>query len=792
MHPRRRIVVARSVQLADDPTLPAPTRLKLAAERLAGVENLARIERSTRELRGEQCSVYADFIAYLADITTRDENEHVTPMCRIIQPPRTGKTVIAGHIIAGTGLNSIFLVPSKTLVEQTAKELRLQLPGVRVGVYYGDAKEAVDEGVTVATYQIVQSHAEQDLLPACFRRAPLVFCDEAHQSMTSARMRMLAAAFNADAVRIALTATPDYDARRALARFFPDLVHEITLAEALELNLLAPLRVWVAEVDEDGSSIKVVAGDYQEDVLGRIMSSAPFFRAAEMFRYNSINRKLPALICCTTRQQATDLWTYLASHRPSNVPQPALILGDTPSTERQRMLEGFDRGEIDTIVNVGVLLQGWNAPRCKLLIDLAPSLSRVRAMQKFFRVMTRHGEDEARIIMIVPKNLPRVPLYPMDFLGLSTQYECGDLIERTHALPSRPQKVERMDETPIEKVKLKHRIVFNAEIVGPKLDPRALKDVREVICSNAAFNTVRLIDWSAFRWLEIDHPLFTGRGEQLIRYIGAPQTRDGYEKAMARLFPEAAGGRLLTAVRQRGPDGNAWDRQALQWDSPCSEDPGVRELLEGTDDGTDRRERARIGWRALGGVTEEEPSAEEYVAAKELHTYMRNFIGCGHSCELPTDKRLLMLISHYEQQRTEMRRRQGEHPVPSVTTLLRGLDNFLFLQRHRGLPVPEADVAMLWKLVRAQIEFAKRHLYVSVPERPFLRQSRTLSGFERFSLIAYFGLALNEERRLSEPGTVALREVGEKYGVSTERARQIVQSALRILRREIDDIESET
>jgi superfamily II DNA or RNA helicase len=125
--------------------------------------------------------------------------------------------------------------------------------------------------------------------------------------MTEPRRRLLADAFAPAAVRVGLTATPDYDADRRLARFFPDLIHEVTLGEALDLGLLAPARAWVAEVDASSSVVRLTAGDFDPEALGRIMSAAPFFQAAAAFRYAGANAGKGALLCCATRQQAHDI-----------------------------------------------------------------------------------------------------------------------------------------------------------------------------------------------------------------------------------------------------------------------------------------------------------------------------------------------------------------------------------------------------------------------------------------------------------------------------------------------------
>lgn len=133
-----------------------------------------------------------------------------------------------------------FVVPTRTLLEQTVRELTRLVPGVRIGSYGAGRDHVVPHGVNVTTYAMLQAHAAE--LPVELRRAALVFVDEAHHAMTTARSALLATAFDRLAVRVALTATPDYDAERQLERFFPDLVHKVTLEEALALGLLAAPR----------------------------------------------------------------------------------------------------------------------------------------------------------------------------------------------------------------------------------------------------------------------------------------------------------------------------------------------------------------------------------------------------------------------------------------------------------------------------------------------------------------------------------------------------------------------
>jgi len=556
MLPRRLRIARRELEF-DELALAMETRLALGASRIGRPREAAA---TASALRADQARVFADFATYLTDVATRPPAEQRAPFCRIILPPRTGKTVVAGHIIDRAELAATFIVPTRTLLEQTVRELALQVPGVKIGSYGGGHDHVVAHGVNVTTYAMLHAHAAA--LPVELRRAALVFVDEAHHAMTPARSTLLATAFDRLAVRVALTATPDYNAERRLERYFPDLVHEVTLEEALALGLLAPLRAWVVEVDADASQVRFVAGDYESEGLGRLMSTAPFFRAVELFRYDPDNARRPCLIACGSRQQAHDLWRYLRRHRPAGTRGPALVLGDTPREVRERLLARFEAGAIDTLIQVGVLIEGWSSPRCKLLLDLAPSTSRVRATQKYFRVMTRDGDTQARIVVLLPLNLPAVPVLPIDLFGALPDFVHGRLIERAVDGGGADALVEDA-RTPIAGVRLASRVVEIGTIARPALDPGSTADVRDVLTSCAEFDPATC-GLGKFVTLMFRHPQFTGRGDFLLRWLRVPLTPEGFDRLLVGLYPDAAADRIFAQHGERYVDAScSTDRQRL-------------------------------------------------------------------------------------------------------------------------------------------------------------------------------------------------------------------------------------
>jgi superfamily II DNA or RNA helicase len=539
---------------------------------------LARLElrgdatvRSTRILRDNQVPVLDAFAEFLRDLTTSDEEQ--TPYGRIIQPPRTGKTVIAGEVIARTGLTATFITNTRNLVEQAERDFRAHLPGTLIGVYYGDRKEVVPFGVNVTTYDMMNARWKAGTVPPAIRTSGIVFADEAHHSMTLNRQSFLADAFDSVAIRLALTATPNYSDRRALSKFFPTLIHELSLQEAVTLDLLAPLRVWVADVDVDASSVRVIDGDFQEDELGRIMSAGPFLEAVKHYRYADENRRLPAVLTCASRQQAYDLHRYLRHHHPKFMSPPELVLGETE--DRDKILERFELGVTDTLICVNVLIEGWNSPRCKLLIDLAPSVSMVRSTQKFCRVLTKQEDQEARIYMILPKGLSKAPIMPMEILMTSSrEYEAGDLVSDAKPSPARQApKIKRVVRTPIKEVTLKTSIVLTQRVEKPKLEPKNREQVRSVL-REAGLHLEFPRPLSQFRAVVFRHDLFTGRADHLLRYLGYRPNKDSYRQFLTKFCPEGMA-TLLLSEGQASKQAEPTDReQALDaWLSLGGRDP---------------------------------------------------------------------------------------------------------------------------------------------------------------------------------------------------------------------------
>lgn len=576
----------------------------------------------THTLRDDQAGVFNDFAEHISEAAGAPPDQvESLPMSRLILPPRTGKTVVAAAVISGTGFMCTFIVPKKVLVTQTAAELRKQLPGVPVGTYYSDAKDLVLWGVNVTTYSMLASEWRKNSgLPPFIAMSSLVFADEGHHAMTPTVQEFLKKGFDPLTLRCALTATPNYNEQKMLVQYFPRLIREISLYDAVQLNLFAHLNVVVEEVDVDGSEVEIKKGDFDPTQLGQIMSHAPLFKKAMDFRYQSKHRKQRAIYFCKSRLQAYLLQAYLIENRPKVHPRPELIVGETSDKDRERIQEQFELGAVDTIINVDVLTEGWNSPHCKVLIDLGGTMSLLQATQEYFRILTKNGDEEAYAYILVPKNLQRMPVLPHDLLShpraVNTVY-IGKTPARPTTPPRKPTKIESAEDTPVTRVEAKSKTLFAGTFKPATLDKDDVEKVRAVFTCHPAFQNNVLPNFRSLRKIFILNPEFSGSADNLVRYLGGEgMNHDTYPLLMVRYFPESAGDLYIRQF------------EAVDDEHSCEEDAAFLEnaLLQGGW----RDEGFVEGWRALGGPNVKDPelSVEEHYDQKKcielVHYFMKS------------------------------------------------------------------------------------------------------------------------------------------------------------------------
>ena len=77
----------------------------------------------------------------------------------------------------------------------------------------------------------------------------------------------------------------------------------------------------------------------------------------------------------------------------------AIVTAQTPLGERMNVLSDHEKGKIEAVVSVGVLLEGWDNPNCNIIVHLRPTLSKVLWGQSVGRGL-RSAKDKSKCIVI--------------------------------------------------------------------------------------------------------------------------------------------------------------------------------------------------------------------------------------------------------------------------------------------------------------------------------------------------------------------------------------------------------
>lgn len=224
------------------------------------------------------------------------------------------------------GWRVLVTVPSQRLVRQTSAAVRKRIGDEAVGTYWQHGRD-YDTTVVVAC---TRSLAKLQLEPCDY---DLWIADEAHGTESPAVLAF--AETIAPARLIGLSATPFRAADRQALSLFADLVFSYSAADALRDGVLVPWR-FPDPLVSDGSHV-----DLNE-------------ACTEWIR----GRTGPGIVSANTIEDAEE---YAAELCDAGVRAMA-VHSELSDDTNDRRLEALERGELDCVVHVAVLVEGVDLP----------------------------------------------------------------------------------------------------------------------------------------------------------------------------------------------------------------------------------------------------------------------------------------------------------------------------------------------------------------------------------------------------------------------------------------------
>lgn len=338
----------------------------------------------------------------------------------LVMPTGTGKTVTFAHAIAehsGTG-RALVLAHREELIRQNAKAIERVL-GEPCDIERAD-QHADLPGMHAKSRVVVASkdslHAKR-LAKFDPTEFGLIVTDEAHHSPASSYGRIYD--HFAGVPHLGVTATPDRFDEEALGQVYASVAMTYEIADAIHDGWLVPVKARTVFVkDLNLSTVSTTAGDLNVGELAeQLEAERPMHEVAASVTKECGDRK--AIVFTVSVRQAERLCEILNDYQPNCA---RWICGATPEDKRRADLAAHRAGEVQFMVNVGVLTEGYDDPGVSMIVMARPTKSRSLFAQCLGRgtrplpgVVDQH--DDACVRRKAIESSEKPDLLVLDFTG---------------------------------------------------------------------------------------------------------------------------------------------------------------------------------------------------------------------------------------------------------------------------------------------------------------------------------------------------------------------------------------
>ena len=302
-------------------------------------------------------------------------------------PTGSGKTILFVHAArkaAEQDRRVTIVVHRQELIDQTCAALIVE--GIKYGIIAAGCPENPTASVQVGMAQTLVNRLNK------LTGVRFLILDEAHHVMAATWLAILRAATGARVLGV--TATPERLDGQGLGKIFNELIVGSTVKELIADGWLSPFVIYAPERLVDLKGARTVAGDYALGDLARRMNADVVLNdALDEYRKHLTDRS--AIAFCVTIEHSRAVARYF---RAAGVRAQHLD-GDTPTSERRRLIAALASGEVQILTNCGLISEGLDIPSVGGVILLRPTKSLALHLQQIGRAL-RPAPDKARAIVL--------------------------------------------------------------------------------------------------------------------------------------------------------------------------------------------------------------------------------------------------------------------------------------------------------------------------------------------------------------------------------------------------------
>lgn len=289
----------------------------------------------------------------------------------VVMATGLGKTVLFSHIASDWKQGRILVVAHREELIQQAREKLLSITPYPVGVEMAEAK-AAGEKVIVSSIQTLSR--ERRLCRFEADDFGLVIIDEAHHAVADTYLRVIDHfRQNTGCKLLGVTATPKRADELAMGQVFSTVAFDYGIEPASADGWLVPVAQQAVKVEGlDFSACRTTAGDFNEGDLEKIIADEQMLHKVAAPTVDLAGKR-PTLVFCVTVDHAERMAAVLRRYTSDSAAQ--VVSGKTPRDRRSQTVADFKAGRIQFLCNVGVFLEGFDAPNCACIAMARPTKS---------------------------------------------------------------------------------------------------------------------------------------------------------------------------------------------------------------------------------------------------------------------------------------------------------------------------------------------------------------------------------------------------------------------------------
>jgi superfamily II DNA or RNA helicase len=470
----------------------------------------------------------------------------------LVLPTGCGKTATALALVARVrerkGGRVLWLAHRSELLTQPMKAWAAMYPGKgRAGIVKAERQ---DIGADVIFASIDTLRNDKRLTALLSKGAPfLVIVDECHHSMAATHLKVIRAleeasfAEHGNVYRLGLTATPERSDKKDLSILWK-ITYSYPVWSAWEEGfLIKPTPVRRVMPDLDLSKVQTNAGgDFDDAALAKELLAAHVVDHTVDALKGLKGRSV--LVFTASVQQAEET----AAEARKMGWNARFLDGETKQDDRDRLIHGFLKGEINCLCNVGVLTEGTDLPICNAIIVARPTKSKSLYMQIIGRGSRLYPGKRDCIVV--------------DLVGATDQHNviiAPVLLKQLEKEKPVVDAVEAKEEEVVDPLKKTIRKGFKAAVPLARANWVQLSQIdrQAWACDCGNVGRVVLLEQAQDRWLPI---LFDAQGATVDMHINdgvefeiAQQVGEDIARKAASLTDRRAGWRErpLTENQQR-------------------------------------------------------------------------------------------------------------------------------------------------------------------------------------------------------------------------------------------------